>query len=214
MAEISAQRRDLIEQLRSVCESGDSEEICAALGRYLESYEREKGGLGTNMGAHKAHRAVRLEADAEGLTFRIERHPGWERIQRWRVDFESGDVTLKHEWAVRRAGRFALGPIAQQLAEAIRDHGPHRALRCSPDGRVALIVKPVRDMLSSDGAAKRSVDGRLSRLIDVLLEALAEDWQVSSRPFRTKWTFEPRVRPQAQSNEPSARTPDAVSQER
>jgi hypothetical protein len=79
------------------------------------------------------------------------------------------------------------------LVHAIRGHSDHRALRRSPDGRVALIVKEAKSVLSTDGPARRTVEVRLSRLAAKLQDALGEGWQLSSRRLKSKWTFQRRA---------------------
>ncbi len=194
MNEMSVQRRACLDRLRSAAVLGDKEKLWQALGAYLVAYEREVGELDSKMAAYKSGRAVQFEADECGLTFCIERHPGWNRAQRWRIDYGSGEATLEHEWGVRRAERLDLEPIVSELADAIRGGTGHKALRRSPDGRVALVVKEVNTILSADAPARRTVEGRFSRLATKLQEALNEDWQLSGRPLRSKWTFEPRLR--------------------
>ncbi len=69
------------------------------LGLHAQYWQKMEVYFGTKMEAWKAERMFEIDWKPPLLEFRIERHPGaWNRVQRWRYDFDSNEATPVSEW--------------------------------------------------------------------------------------------------------------------
>lgn len=115
-----------IEELLNAGAREESEELLSLLEKYWWLMDTE---FGTKMRPSKANRIFDISWGPPVLEFRIERHPGaWNRIQRWRYDFTSNEVTLVTEWSPPENPRYTKQQVhedAQRIVDALLTGAPH-----------------------------------------------------------------------------------------
>lgn len=126
------------------------------------------------------------------LAFLIERHGGTAhgstraQLQRWHVDVTTGEAMLQETGRYRqvttRATAVRVGPLAQELAEAITHQQAHAALKWSSPTRVQVLVSRVEGL---NAGVAQTVAGRRKRLIAALdQQVAARGWERLSVPGR------------------------------
>jgi len=103
-----------------------SPELLDLLAQYWQKMEVY---FGTKMEVWKAERIFEIDWSPPLLEFRIERHPGaWDRVQRWRYDFNSNEATRVSEWTPPQNSPYTKKQAhedAKQIVSAILQGKPH-----------------------------------------------------------------------------------------
>ena len=124
--------------------------------------------FGSKMEAWKAQRIEELSWDPPVLEFTIERHPGpWERIQRWRYDFDTNKAECISERSPRKNEPYTAQQVSRDARRMVRhiiSGSTHRCVR-EKNGLVQIRLarlpstKPVPYQLP-----QRTAQGRQARL--------------------------------------------------
>jgi hypothetical protein len=160
--------------------AGDVHDSNALVDRLKDAWPHLDGSLSGGMSAEKLHRLEVPKWKPPVLTFHIERHGGTvlgstrAEIQRWVVNIESGtaeQARSTHRQVRTMAQRWSPHPLAEELANAIRNGKEHRNLCWRKKGTVALTGDAVPE------GFKQTVAGRKKRLKAAIAEILGNDWQ-------------------------------------
>jgi len=128
-AKAEALRKRIIELLNSGARE-QSLELLNGLSQYWAIMGTE---FDTKMEPWKAPRIYDISWELPFLEFRIERHPSaWNRVQRWKYDFNSNEVTMISEWSPPENPRYTKQQVqkdAQQIVDALLKGESHPCLQ-------------------------------------------------------------------------------------
>lgn len=157
--------RERIFALLNAAPHDASPELLNLLAQYWQKLEVY---FGTKMEPWKAGRICEIEWNPPLLEFRIERHPGaWDRVQRWRYDFNSNEARRVSEWTPPQNPSYTKEQVrkdAKQIVNAMLQGEPHPCIERKGEyhriwmGRLPQ-TKPVPNDLP-----QRTAKGRQARL--------------------------------------------------
>jgi hypothetical protein len=185
---------DLLRFLNGVSAGVLNGEVASRLSKLLAfCWESFDGSSETLMAAHKIDddRAHGFKWNSPILTFEIDRHPGTVHgstradRQEWEIDVEkrtARPVIIGYRQLAPRASSFKAEPVVRLFVDVISQRlatPPGWNLTWISDDEIRVLV---RSLLPDPSGFRKTIEGRVKRLRERLISAMAEKgWHVTSK---------------------------------